>query len=231
MKNLSKLMLSLVLGLVLTGCSAVVEEAPELSSPTKYYAIADNTEKTPLSISPFNNTKATPVMTVPDLTIDEEEEELESELIELPDCATDMYLYMDYRTITDRTTDQWSFQQENLMIDKKTGIQVYQYNDIDYYVVALGGVCGTDIGAAYKVTLDNGSEFYIVMGEVKANVHYGHTCTNFDGYYCINMIEFIVDSKSISDQIITMGTFSCMDFFKGNIQKLEYLGRIWEGTV
>jgi uncharacterized membrane protein len=135
---------------------------------------------------------------------------------------------MDYKTITDSTSNQWKLQYDNNVSTNENGIRIYTKDEIEYYIVALGSVCGTDIGVAYKVTLDNGSEFNIIMGDCKAGVYYGHSTINYDGYYCVNMIEFIVNENYVPNRIKNLGTYSGLEFFNGNIASIEKLGKIWE---
>lgn len=164
----------------------------------------------------------------PSITIKADEFEFN---FESPECSTNMYMMMDYHSITDTTTNQWEFQQsDNLNINTATGLQYYFQDDVYYYVVALGSMFGTEIGSAYEVTLDNGTKFNVIMGDCKSGVYYGHSCTNFDKEYCINMIEFFVDFDYVPEKVANLGTYSGLDYFNGNIISIEYIGQIWKSA-
>ena len=149
----------------------------------------------------------------------------------LPDTPTDMYFSMDYRKLTCETSYQYMLQQcENLYIGEY-GIQRYVDKNKEYLLVALGENYGTDIGDTWKVTLENGSEFNIMLGDCKADMWYGHPCINYNNEYCLNVIEFIVDMDYVPKEVLASGTMSSLEYFNGNIQSIEYTGRLWSPDI
>lgn len=156
--------------------------------------------------------------------------------IKLPVGMTNTLRFMDYRTITDKTTLQYQFQQE-CETGVTTGIRIYTSPLGDaYYCAALAKGYGQTIGDGYHVTLENGEDFNIVLAECKGNDagYFGHDDKNYDGQKCINIIEFVVDESKIPYEAKDKGTFTALDSFGGlygnggNIKSMEYLGRIWE---
>ncbi len=155
--------------------------------------------------------------------------------VKLPVGMTNTLRFMDYRTITDKTTLQYQFQQE-CETGIVTGIRIYTSPLEDaYYCAALAEGFGQTVGDAYHVTLENGKDFNIVLAECKGNDagYFGHNDENYDGQKCINIIEFVVDESKIPYEAKDKGTFTALDSFGGlygnggNIKSMEYLGRIW----
>lgn len=158
----------------------------------------------------------------------------------LPKGATNMFMGMSYRKITDTKSQQYRLQQECYTADL-TGIRCYKSGDKMYYCAALGGAYGIDIGDTWRVTLKNGTRFNIIHAEFKHPIDnpdpndFGHKCRNYDGQDCTNVIEFVFDDEKIPPEVIEAGTFSKLDYFGGlngdggNIIEMQYTGRVWEG--
>ena len=146
----------------------------------------------------------------------------------LPQAPTNTIRAMDYRTITDTTSQQYRLQ--SLCYANDIGIR-----KIDkYYCVALGSAYGRDLGDTWHVTLECGAEFDIIYSEFKddgSTDFFGHSDTNYDGESCINVLEFIIDSNQTPENVMLAGTFTRLDIFGGlfgnggNIVKMEYTGR------
>lgn len=159
---------------------------------------------------------------------------------------TNMFRYMDYQKITDKTSPQWELQQvcttSGLM-----GIRQYKedlcadnrvYGSINWYCVALGSAYGCEIGDTWKVTLECGTTINIILAENKDDgsngESFGDPDVNYDGYFCTNVIEFVVDEDKIPFAVKDKGTFSVLGYYGGlhgkggNIVKMEYTGRVWK---
>lgn len=154
----------------------------------------------------------------------------------LPSGMTNTIRYMDYHKITDKSTHQYLLQQE-CETGVSTGIRLYYdtFEDV-YYCVALAKAYGQTIGDAWRVTLQNGEDFNIILAECKGNDagYFGHDDENYDGQKCINILEFVVDETVMPYEVKDKGTFTVLKSFGGlygnggNIKSMEYLGRIWE---
>lgn len=153
----------------------------------------------------------------------------------IPDGATNMYMCMDYRKITNKKSDQWLLQ-EKCTTNVTNGIREYS----GYYTVAMAANYGRQIGDCWRVTLNNGKLFYIMLGEFKDDgsdpYRMGDPCNNYDEQECTNVIEFIVDMDVVPSDVRKAGTMSKLDYFGGlngdggNIVKMEYLGIVkWKG--
>lgn len=158
------------------------------------------------------------------------EEPTKENLIALKDIPTNMYCFMDYRKITDKTSNQYKLQTK--CATGNYGIRTYEGK---YYAAALGSYFSNTIGDTFHVVLENGTEFDIIVGDCKDNgdaPYYGHPTINYDKQECVNVIEFIVDENEIPGVVIRTGTFSAIDIFGGlignggNIKSMEYTGRI-----
>lgn len=136
---------------------------------------------------------------------------------EVPDGKTSFKSYMDYRTITNKSSAQYKLQQE--CVTDNHGLRRYG----DDYVVALGTFYADGIGDRYKITLANETCFYAVVGDFKADAHtdslHQYTPTEDVGK-CV--IEFIVDTDNLDKTAKRMGDISYAGSkFKGNILKIE----------
>lgn len=102
------------------------------------------------------------------------------------------------------------------------------------YIVALGSFYSVDIGDRFEVTLDTGRTFTIIMGDGKADVdtdinNMYTPCFNYDGEYCANLLEFIIDKEIMSANAYAYGSLDYHNEFAGDIIKMVYLGRNQEG--
>lgn len=156
----------------------------------------------------------------------------------LPQEPTNFISYMDYRKVTNTRSWQYQLLQE-CSPELYTGIYTYYHEGNHYKCVALGSAYGKDIGDAWKVTLENDSTFYIILTEYKdsglaGSDFFGHTAKNYSGEDCINTIEFVVDSTTMSSKAKSFGTFNALEYYggiyshNGNIKEFKYIGRIWQ---
>lgn len=156
----------------------------------------------------------------------------------IPSGPTNFIGFMDYRKITN--TQSWQYQLlQECSPEPYTGIYTYYYEGNHYKCVALGSAYGKDIGDTWKVTLENDFTFYIILSEYKdpgpsGSDFFGHSTQNYLGEDCTNVIEFIVDSPTMSPKARSFGTFNSLEHYggiyshKGNIKEFKYLGRIWQ---
>ena len=154
---------------------------------------------------------------------------IQTNFVDLQDVQTNMFCAMDYRKITNTASDQYKIQQR--CTNNEYGIRTYG----KYLTAALGSYFTRRLGDTYHVTLENGYEFDIMLGDFKDDGSYpvyGHPCTNYDGEYCINVIEFIIDDQAVPSEVMNAGTFSVLDEFGGlngpggNIKSMEYTGHV-----
>ena len=133
----------------------------------------------------------------------------------VPDMDTDFKSYMDYRAITNTHSAQYRLQQH--AETDENGLRTYNGR----YMVAVGTYYG-EVGDNLTVTLDTGESFDCVIGDIKADsttdeTHRYHPMAGGKG----NVIEFIVDTKSLPRDVRWMGTVSALDEFSGNVEKIE----------
>lgn len=131
----------------------------------------------------------------------------------VPDVDSDFKSYMDYRCITNTSSDQYKLQQKCYTDDN--GLRVYD----GYYAVALGTYYSSTIGDKFHITLDTGEEFDVIVGDVKADCDTDKT----NRYVPVNgnIIEFIVDTKKLPKDVRWMGTISALDDFEGSVESIE----------
>ena len=148
----------------------------------------------------------------------------DSSTLELPSISTSRKLFTDYRCYNLWYTPHYRLQQ--MAWTDEYGLRRFN----DDYIVGLGQFYSTDIGDRFLVTLDTGVTFSIILGDNKAATDCDERnqytpCTDFNGSANANVLEFIVDHNSLPKEVHMCGGVECLDKFKGDIVKLEYLGR------
>ena len=148
----------------------------------------------------------------------------EGEEVPLPQISTTPKLYTDYRFYNLPNTPHYRLQQ--VAWTDEDGLRRFNED----YIVGLGRFYSVDIGDRFRVTLETGSEFTIILGDGKApcdcdeNNQYT-PCKNYSGEDCANVLEFIVDKNAMNPAVYGYGSIDCIDKFKGDIAKMVYLGR------
>lgn len=130
------------------------------------------------------------------VTLINNEEPMEREI-----CSTSTFKsWMDYRSITSKSSKQYHLQQEAIT-DKNFGFRMID----GYLLVAMGPQYGP-VGRKYIIQFENGTVINAMIGDVK---HQG--CTSDDG----SMIEFIINKEILPDFIKKSGDFN--QIFSGSV--------------
>lgn len=117
---------------------------------------------------------------------------------------------MDYRMITDVTSQQYRMAQE---ATKKDGLLYYR----GFICIALGSYYG-GIGTVLRITLSTGEQFTAIKTEEKSDAH------TLNGCYIPgndNIIEFIIDSDTMPASVLNAGDISALAGFEGEIINIE----------
>lgn len=144
--------------------------------------------------------------------------------VPLPSIPSNMKLCTDYRFYNIKGTPH-----NRLQLSAWTDeFGCRRYNDD--YIVGLGSFYSVDIGDRFEITLDTGRVFTIILGDGKADcdtdeLNMFTPCFNYEGEYCANILEFIVDKDVMYDKCYQYGSLDYHDEFKGDIVKMVYLGR------
>lgn len=142
--------------------------------------------------------------------------------LDVPSINSSFKTYMDYRTITDKTSPQYNFIQAWGWCDENGFMRATGERDLgitdDYYMIALGSYYGTEIGTKYKITTDMGNVFYGVLCDQKDNAH-----TNSTHQYSYNndVVEVIVDTRCLRSDVKRMGSANVYMPLNGSIAKIE----------
>lgn len=120
--------------------------------------------------------------------------------------------YMDYRTITNRSSKQWHLQQ--LAKTNDAGFRTFN----GAYLVAMGSAYSTEIGELFRITTDQNESFIVMIGDLKKDVHTDPTNRFIESNG--NIVEFIVDQKKMDPTALKMGDVSYAGL-KGSIKKIE----------
>lgn len=105
--------------------------------------------------------------------------------------------YMDWRTITDPTSDQWSLQQ-SAYTDPETGIRMVNGR----YCVAVGSSISIEKGALLNVTLQNGVIIPCILADCKQDCDTVDTLVGADG----GIVEFVVTTEMLPSEVQLLGS-------------------------
>ena len=122
--------------------------------------------------------------------------------------------YEDYRCITDTESPQYALQQKAWTDDY--GLRRYE----SYYCVALGSAYGSEIGTKYLITLSSGAELMAILADQKADrdTVQGHTRDRSGA-----VIEFVVDTPALPDEVRHSGSVSSIPGFNGEVKEIRRL--------
>ena len=148
----------------------------------------------------------------------------------VPAINSSFKTYMDYRTITNKFSPQYAYVKTWGWSDGNGFMRANGERDLgvtdDYYMIALGSYYGTEIGTKYKITTDTGNVFYGVLCDQKDDAH-----TNSTHQYAFNndVVEFIVDTRTLISTVKRMGSANVYMPLNGNIASIEKMDFIWNG--
>jgi len=148
----------------------------------------------------------------------------------VPNINSSFKSWMSYTAITNKKSPQYKFinsygwidREGFLRCDKELSLGVEE----DYYLIALGSYYGTTIGNRYRITLDTGRVFYGVLADCKADIH-----TNSTNQYVPtngNVVEFLVDTKTLNKNIKRSGSANVYMPLNGIVAKIERINLINE---
>lgn len=137
----------------------------------------------------------------------------------LPDnMETSFKTYMDYRTITDKASDQYRLQQQ--AYTDSDGIRRVE----DDVCIAVGSAYADEIGTRLRINLDSGKSFTAVVGDLKADCDTDETNRFYPVYDGMaDITEFIVDTDMIDPKVKKSGSVGSYDRYSGNITSIELL--------
>ena len=151
----------------------------------------------------------------------EKENNYTLEEMKVPNCDTSFKAYMSYKCITNKASEQYKLQLSAWTDDM--GLRKVD----DYYLVAMGTYYSDTIGDKFRITLEGDKTFDVMIGDIKADIHtdnsnmYSPVYNSNGKFRSANVIEFIIDTKSVDRKVKLMGDVSAYEEFKGNIVKIE----------
>ncbi len=132
--------------------------------------------------------------------------------LDVPD-NNEMKTYMSYKAITSTSSDQYKLQQQ--CVTDEQGFRVYDGR----YCIALGTYYTDDIGVNVDVVLTNGTVIPCVTGDIKSDAHTDSTRRQIPSNG--NVVEFIVDTSVMSQDVLHSGDISNISGFAGEISHLD----------
>ena len=136
---------------------------------------------------------------------------------ELPNLDTSFKTYMDYRCITDTDSTQYKLQQ-NAWTDED-GLRRLG----EAYMVAMGTYYADECGKTFEITFDTDDKILVVVGDIKTDCHtdktnrYSPVYDNNGNFISANVLEFIVDTGTLSRHTKRLGTVEYCGNLQGNI--------------
>lgn len=133
----------------------------------------------------------------------------------VPKINTSFKAYMDYRTLSNKTSSQYSLQKK-AYTDKEGFRRIGQD-----YCIALGTYYSRTCGERFLITTESGEQFVGIIADIKDNKH-----TNYTKQYVAinngnaNVIEFIINERKMNKKTLNAGDISDIRF-KGNITKIQ----------
>lgn len=123
--------------------------------------------------------------------------------------------YMDYRKITDTSSEQYKLQQNKDCYTTDTGLRKVN----EYYCIAVGTYYSENIGDKLIVHMENGENFKAIVADIKDDKHTDET--NMQHRKDGSVIEFVVDTKKLPELVRKMGDISYMnETFRGEIKAI-----------
>lgn len=148
----------------------------------------------------------------------------------VPNINSSFKTWMSYKAVTNKRSPQYKFIHTYGWVDSEGFMRCYGERSLgieqDYYLIALGSYYGTQIGTKYRITLDTGRVFYGALADCKANIH-----TNSTNQYIPmngNVVEFLVDTKTLNKDVKRMGSANVYMPLNGVITKIERMDFITE---
>ena len=146
------------------------------------------------------------------------------EKCDLPEISTNVKLFTDYHVYNLWYTPHYRLQQ--LSWTDSQGFRRYN-ND---YIVALGSYYSTDIGDRFKITLDTGKTFTVILGDGKVDADCDSKnmytpCIDYEGNAAANLLEFVIDENVMLVEVYSYGSVDYIEDFQGDVVEMVYLGR------
>lgn len=121
---------------------------------------------------------------------------------------SDFKSYMDYTTITSKSSNQYKLQQ--LSVTNDDGLRTYD----NRYCIALGNGFHVSVGDYVDVLIGD-KVIECVVGDIKQDIHTGDD--NMQVVHNGNVVEFIVDKTVLDPDVAYSGNISNISGFEGNV--------------
>ncbi len=121
--------------------------------------------------------------------------------------------YMDYRAVTNVASTQYHYLRNVLSVNYSNGLM---YDSEGYIGVALGSIFGA-IGTKYAIEFENGHVMKAIKVDEKSDAHTINGCVHAnDG----SMVEFVVDTQTMSPAAKQMGSYHIEPQYSGKVTRM-----------
>ena len=149
----------------------------------------------------------------------------------IPSADTSFKAYMDYRAITNTSSDQYKIQQKAWTDDE--GLRRLG----EAYIVAMGTYYADKCGKAFEITFDTDETIIVVVGDVKADMHtdstnrYRSVYDENGQFISANVLEFIVDVNAMPRSARRAGSVESCANLQGNITSIVEIDPGYYGST
>lgn len=123
--------------------------------------------------------------------------------------------WMPYTAITNRASA--AYKQQQFAYTDKNGLRKIG----DDYCVAMGTYYSSTIGDRFKITMDTGKTFTVIISDIKSNMHTDSTHRYTISNGC--MMEFVIDGSCLNSTVRLTGNVGSLELFSGTFTKIEKL--------
>ena len=131
----------------------------------------------------------------------------------IPPVNTSFKSWMPYTAITNRASA--AYKQQQYAYTDENGLRKIG----DDYCVAMGTYYSSTIGERFKITMNTGATFTVIISDIKSNRHTDSTHRYTARNGC--MMEFLIDKSCLANCIRVSGNVGSLSLFSGQFAKVE----------
>ena len=175
-------------------------------------------ESTPLNSTPEPSTSPEEVVVLPPPK--EEVKEEAQEVTNIPKVSRDFKSYTNYKMLN-RKSSQW-LKIQTIAYTGEYGLRKVD----DYYCVAMGSYYTKRVGDLFRITLETGYSFEVIITDFKSDRHTDKNHQYTKSNNCI--VEFYVDYNTFDRKARSSGSISSIPQFAGMVVNIESLGNYFD---
>ena len=176
-------------------------------------------ESTPLNTIPEPPISSEEIVVLPPPEEEVVKEEVQ-EVTNVPKVSRDFKSYTNYKMLN-RKSSQW-LKVQTIAYTGEYGLRKVD----DYYCVAMGSYYTRRVGDLFRITLETGYSFEVIITDFKSDRHTDKNHQYTKSNNCI--VEFYVDYNTFDRKARSSGSISSIPQFAGMIVNIEPLGNYFD---